>query len=263
MAVYLYVKKDSLIMSENKILASKTLFITGGNRGIGKEIITHFAKAGVAIIACIRKENADFSFFVQNITSKYGVPVEILYFDMLDEESIKSAIKPLMSKKTKIDVLVNNAGIAAGSLLQMTSMSKLKEVFQVNFFSHVLVTQLVSKLMIREKSGSIINMGSIIGLEGFPGHTAYGSSKAAMMFFTKTLAKELGSYNIRVNAIAPGLVDTDMGGQMNEKGVNEIIGRASIPRRASPQEIAELALFLASDKSSFITGQIIRIDGGM
>jgi 3-oxoacyl-[acyl-carrier protein] reductase len=182
---------------------------------------------------------------------------------MLDEDSIKSAISPLIKSKTKIDILVNNAGIAVGSLLQMTSMSKLKEVFQVNFFSQVLITQLISKLMIREKSGSIINMGSIAGLENFAGYTAYGSSKAAIMFFTKTIARELSSYHIRVNAIAPGLTDTGMARQMEEKATVEMIERSDLNRLAKPQEIAELVLFLASDKSSFITGQTIRIDGGM
>lgn len=246
-----------------KILKSKTAFITGCNRGIGKEIITLFAQEGANIIACIRKENPEFSTYIQKLSSKANVSIELLYFDMLDEENIKSAISPLIKSKTKIDILVNNAGIATGSLLQMTSMNKLKEVFQINFFSQVLITQLISKLMIREKNGSIINMGSIAGLENFAGYTAYGSSKAAMMFFTKTIARELSSYHIKVNAIAPGLTDTDMAEQMDEKAAAKMIERSGLKRLAKPQEIAELALFLASDKSSFITGQIIRIDGGI
>ncbi|MDR1115095.1 MAG: SDR family oxidoreductase [Tannerella sp.] len=245
------------------LLKGKTAFITGCNRGIGKEIVTLFAREGANIIACIRRENPEFSVYIRDISSKANVSVEPLYFDMSDEDSIKFAINPLIKNKTKIDILVNNAGIAMGSLLQMTSMRKLKEVFQINFFSQVLITQLISKLMIRGKSGSIINMGSIAGLENFAGYTAYGSSKAAIMFFTKTIARELSSHHIRVNTIAPGLTDTGMTGQMDEKAAIEMTERSNLNRLAKPQEIAELALFLASDKSSFITGQTIRIDGGM
>jgi 3-oxoacyl-[acyl-carrier protein] reductase len=244
-------------------LQGKTAIITGCSRGIGKEIVTLFAQKGANIIACVRKENPGFSTYIRDLSSKTNVSIEPLYFDMLDEDSIKSAINPLIKSKSKIDILINNAGVATGSLLQMTSMSKLKEVFQINFFSQVLVTQLISKLMIREKSGSIINMGSIAGLENFAGYTAYGSSKAAIMFFTKTIARELSSYHIRVNAIAPGLADTGMAEQMEKKATIEMIERSNFKRLALPQEIAELALFLASDNSSFITGQTIRIDGGM
>jgi 3-oxoacyl-[acyl-carrier protein] reductase len=244
-------------------LTGKTLFITGGNRGIGKEIIACFARERVNIIACTRKENSDFSSYMEILSSEYDICTELLYFDMLDEEAIKGAIKPLIIKKTKIDILVNNAGVATGALLHMMPISELKDVFQINFFSHILITQLISKTMMRERKGSIINMGSVAGLENFAGYTAYGASKAAIMQFTRTAATELAPYNIRVNAIAPGLTDTNMAGQMEEKAFEEMIGHTNMRRLANPSEIAELALFLASDKSSFITGQVIRIDGGM
>jgi 3-oxoacyl-[acyl-carrier protein] reductase len=246
------------------ILKGKTAFITGCNRGIGREIITLFAKEGADIIACIRAENQEFSSFIQELSEKHQVYSEVLYFDMLDEDAIKSAIKPLMNRKAKIDVLVNNAGTAAGALLHMTSMKMLKEIFQINFFSQVLITQLISRCMIREKKGSIINMGSVGGLDNVGGNTSYGSSKAAIMYFTKTIANELAKYNIRVNAIAPGLTNTDMGLKQVEQGaLKQMGGRINLNRLAEPHEIAELILFLASDKSSFITGQTIRIDGGM
>jgi 3-oxoacyl-[acyl-carrier protein] reductase len=225
--------------------------------------MTFFAREGASIIACVRKESVEFSSYIQDVSSKYGISADVLYFDMLDEESIKSTIKPLLIKKRKIDILVNNAGIAAGAFLQMTSMAQLKEVFQINFFSQVLITQLISKLMMREKQGAIINMGSVAGLENYAGYTAYGSSKAAIMYFTKTISKELAAYNIRVNAIAPGLTDTGMAGQMEAGAAKEMVEGSSMGRLAKPEEIAELALFLASDKSSFMTGQIVRIDGGM
>jgi len=249
--------------SSNRSLIGKTVLLTGANRGIGKEILHLFTREGATIIACLRKENADFSLFINDLATKYKVSITPLYFDLADEDNIKAALKTLIDQKIKIDVLINNAGIAMGALLQMTSQAKLKEVFQINFFSQVLITQYISKLMIKQNSGSIINMGSVAGLDNFAGYTAYGSSKAAIMFFTKTIAKELAPYNIRVNAIAPSLTDTNMALQMEDKATKEMISRSDLNRLGQPSEIAELALFLASDKSSFITGQIIRADGGM
>ena len=249
--------------NSSRSLLGKTVMLTGANRGIGKEILYLFAIEGANMIACIRKENADFSSFINDLSSKYKVSIQSLCFEMTNEESIKTALKTLFDQKIKIDVLINNAGVAMGALLQMTSQAKLKEVFQINFFSQVLITQYISKLMIKQNKGCIINMGSVAGLDNFAGYTAYGSSKAAVMFFTKTIAKELAPYNIRVNAIAPGLTDTNMASQMEEKATKEMLSRSDLNRLGEPSEIAELALFLASDRSSFITGQIIRADGGM
>ena len=241
----------------------KTILITGCNRGIGKEAVRLFAKKGYDLICCIRKENQEFSAYLKELQTEYDSQFELIYFDMADEDSVKNALKPLMKEKHQIDVLVNNAGVATGSLLQMTSMKQLKEVFQINFFSQVLITQMISKLMIRQGSGSIINMGSIAGLDNFAGYTAYGSSKAAIMFFTKTIARELAPHHIRVNAIAPGLTDTGMADQMEDKAWKEMVGRTDLERLGKPEEIANLILFLASDEASFITGQTIRVDGGM
>ena len=250
-------------MCNSNSLERKTALITGCNRGIGKEILSLFVSEGASIIACVRKETPDFISFISELSLKYAVSIELLVFDISNEEEIKAAMKSLVQKKVKIDILVNNAGIATGAFLQMTSMKQLREVFQINFFFHVLITQLVSRIMLKEKKGCIINMGSIAGLENFAGYTAYGSSKAALMCFTKTIARELAPYNIRVNSIAPGLTDTGMAGQMEDKAWKEMVGRSDLNRLGDPKEIAELALFLASDKSSFITGQIIRADGGM
>lgn len=242
---------------------SKTVLITGCNRGIGKEAVSLFAQNGYSLICCIRKENEEFSSFVFELKDKYQINVDILYFEMTDEDSIKEALKPILKERRQIDVLINNAGIATGGFLQMTSMKQLKEVFQINYFSHVLITQLITKLMMRQKSGCVINMGSVAGLDNFAGYTAYGASKAAMMAFTRTTARELAPYNIRVNAIAPGLTDTGMAGQMEEKAWKEMVERTDMGRLGKPFEIAQMMLFLASDNASFITGQIYRVDGGM
>jgi 3-oxoacyl-[acyl-carrier protein] reductase len=145
----------------------------------------------------------------------------------------------------------------------MTPISKIKEVFEINFFSQLLIIQYVSKLMMKQKSGSIVNMASIVGLDGYPGYTAYGSSKAALIYATKTLARELAPYNVRINAIAPGLTETDMAMQMEGKAKDKMVNDSAMKRLAKPEEIANMALFLASDLSSFVNGQVMRVDGGM
>ena len=242
---------------------ARTVFISGCNRGIGREAVRLFAEQGDNLICCIRKENEEFKAFTANLCTKHGVEIECIYCDMPDEASIKAAVQPLLKAKRQIDVLVNNAGVATGGFLQMTSMQQVRDVFQINFFSHVYITQMISKLMMRQKSGVIINMGSVAGLENFAGYTAYGSSKAAIMLFTKTIARELAPYGIRVNAIAPGLTDTGMAGQMEEKAWHEMVGRTDMNRLGKPEEIAKTIVWLASDASSFMTGQIVRVDGGM
>ena len=145
----------------------------------------------------------------------------------------------------------------------MTPLDEIKRVMQINFFSQVLITQHVAKMMMRQKKGSIINISSIVALDNQGGWTAYGSSKGAVISFTRTAARELTQLGIRVNAVAPGLVDTDMGNEMDGSFQNDIIARSDMGRKGTPEEIANLVCFLASDEASFITGQIIRIDGGM
>ena len=222
-----------------------------------------FASEGANLICAIRKENPGFQAEADAWAAKYGVKIGFVYFDLTDEDGIKAVFKDLTKEKRTIDILVNNAGVPAGGFLLMTSLAKVKEVMQVNFFSQILITQQVAKIMMKQKHGSIVNMSSVTAMDNQGGWTAYGSSKGAMISFTRTAARELASFGIRVNAVAPGLIDTQMGGEMDEKYQADMINRADLGRKGTPEEVANLVCFLASDESSYMTGQIIRIDGGM
>lgn len=244
-------------------LRGKTALITGCNRGIGKEILMKFALQGVNIVACIRTRTEDFSLFLDSLREHYNIYIEVLLIDLTNSESIAGAMQKIFRQKISVDILVNNAGVAFGGFLSMTSMSKLREVFEINFFSQVLITQYVAKWMQKRKSGVIINMASIAGIDGMAGYTAYGSSKAALIYFTKTLSKELATSGVRVNAVAPGLINTEMAKQMEEKAAEKMLEQNGMRRLGNPTEVADLVLYLSSDSSSFINGQVIRVDGGV
>ena len=250
-------------MSQSDLLKGKTALITGSNRGIGKTLVEIFASNGASIIACARKDSEDFAAFRNEVSETYKVQVKSMFFDLTNEQEIKEAFKTLFLEKPTIDILINNAGVAHGGLLHMTSIDKMREVFEINFFSQILITQYVTKLMFKQKRGSVVNISSVAGIDAYSGYIAYGSSKAALIYATKTLAKEFAPHNVRVNAIAPGLTETDMAGQMEEKAKNLMVSDSAMQRLATPFEVANAALFLASDLSSFINGQVLRVDGGM
>ena len=246
------------------LLKNKNTVITGCNRGIGKEIVRVFAENGANIWACVRRESGTFSKYINNLEQKHSVSINPVYFDLSDEEQIKTGVKTIKETKEPVDILVNNAGAIFTALFQMTSMQKLKEMFEINYFSQMLLTQYISRIMMRQKSGSIINISSSAALEGNEGRTGYASAKAAMITSTKVLAKELAPYNIRVNAVAPGLTQTEMmESSTPEDALKETLNRICMKRVGQPEEIANSVLFLASDLSSYMTSQVLRVDGGM
>ena len=247
---------------QKRLLENKTAIITGCNRGIGLEIVKTFAVNGANIFACARSYNDDYEQMLRDLEKDYQVKIEPVYFDLAEEKEIKDAITSIFRKKVTIDILVNNAGVPYGASFQMTSISKLKEIFEINYFSQIKLMQLLSRQMMKQKSGSIINMASVGGIEAEPGYLAYGSSKAALIWATKCLAKEVGVYGVRVNAVAPGLTDTSMGHFKSEEEVKAVLARTPMARMAKPKEIADVVLFLASEDASYITGQIIQVDGG-
>lgn len=246
------------------LLRDKTAVVTGCAKGIGKEIVRVFAENGADVIACIRKYDADFLTYIQRLESEYDIVITPVYFDLSDETQILEAVKTIRANYKTIDILVNNAGIANDTIFQMTNIKFLEEKLKVNVYAPFIFTQYIVKLMRKSNHPSIINISSIAAEDNFKGMITYNMSKSAINSFTKSLANELGALNIRVNAIAPGFTET----QMIEDAVNnndflqEMIKSSALRRLAKPEEIANSVLFLASELSSYITGQILRVDGG-
>lgn len=245
------------------LLESKNALITGSNGGIGTSILETFAKEGCNVIwAHNRLEHEGHSADIRKLSYEYGTEIIPLYFDLTDTSKLQQEIRTVIRSKKKIDILVNNAGIAHGALFSMTPTSTIEHIFAVNLFAGMEITQPLLRRMTHQKSGSIINMASISGLDLNAGNSAYGVSKAALIAWTKTLAAELGGSGVRINAVAPGLTDTKMATYMESKAREEMILRSAENRLATPQEIANVVLFLASDLSSHVNGQVIRVDGG-
>jgi len=247
----------------NNLLQNKIAVITGANRGIGKCITEIFAENGANIIACMRSLSSETDDWIKNLETKFNISITPVMIDFSDEKSVKTSVREIIKISKQVDILVNNAGVASGSFFQMTPISELKKIFEINFFSQIAFSQSIAKLMVRNKSGSIINLSSTAAFISDPGTLAYGSSKAAFSRATQSMASELGSYNIRVNAIAPSVTKTDMYEQMSVDAREKLINSSALKRAAEPEEIAKVAVFLASELSSFVTGQVIRVDGGI
>jgi len=246
------------------LLKNKTAVITGCNRGIGKSILETFSQNGANIFACSRNISDDFTDKLKELENKYQNKIFPIKLDLQDQESVKEAANSILQSEKSIDILINNAGTIHTALFQMTSRKKLEEIFEVNYFAQSSFTQKIVKSMIKKKTGSIIYISSSSATDGNIGRSAYAASKAALNSEAKVLSRELGSYNVRVNVVAPGLTDTDMMSENTSKEIiEETILKTSLKRVGKPKEIANTALFLSSDISSYITGQVIRVDGGI
>lgn len=246
------------------MLNGKVAVITGCSKGIGETIMNTFAKNRADIFACVRNKNDEFINKIDMLMQKYNVNIIPIFFDLSDTKQVELGMKTIMSHKKSIDILVNNAGtVSENKLFQMTSIEEMKNVFEINFFSQMSIIQYISRNMIRKKSGSIINIASIAGIDGDPAQLEYVSSKAAIIGATKKLAIELGKSGVRVNAVSPGIIDTDMAKNIKEGLLQETINKTIMKRMGTSQEVANSVLFFASDLSSYITGQVLRVDGGI
>lgn len=242
----------------------KNVLITGANGGIGRAIARRFAESGdYDLYLAVRRDTPEFEDFCNALETRFRCRTQGVLFDMTDYEQMNERIKALARDKVSIDVLVNNAGIAHGGLFQMTKLDDIKSVFEINYFALVRLTQMVARTMTRQKKGSIVNLASVAGIDLEQGNCAYGVSKAAVIAFTRTAAKELAAYGVRMNAVAPGLTDTRMAQQMKPNTGEEMIAASAMKRLGDPAEIANAVFYLASEEASFVTGQVLRVDGGM
>ena len=244
-------------MSENRVA-----LITGATRGIGKEIALELAENGFDIAINYRSEK-DVNDEVKNEIEKNGVRCEFVKADVSDFEQCESMVKDTIEKFGRIDVLVNNAGITRDGLIMRMKKEDFESVIDVNLTGTFNVTRNVIPYMIKQRSGRIISLSSVVGVAGNAGQTNYSASKAGIIGFTKSLAKEVASRNILVNAVAPGFIDTDMTKVLSDSVKEGIHAQIPLRRMGTPREVAKVVKFLSSDDSSYITGQVINIDGGM
>lgn len=242
------------------MLESKIAFVTGCNRGIGKSIIENFAENGATVYANARKSGSLSALIKKN----YGIGSIIpIYFDVTDRKATRQAFIRIKEEQGRLDCLVNNAGILVDTLITMLDRTTLRKIYEVNVFAVFEMMSYASRLMSKQKSGTIINITSICGDEGgMRGQTAYSSSKGAVIALSKTAAKELGEFGIRVNSVAPGFIETDMFRSGPSNIQNQLVDGVYLEQRVGlPKEVADLCVFLASDKSSYINGENIRVDG--
>lgn len=240
----------------------KVAFITGATRGIGKEIALTLASEGYDIALNYRTMSDSVNTLKSDIESK-GVHCLLVKGDVSSYEDAENMINEIITKLERIDVLVNNAGITKDGLLIRMSKENFNDVINTNLIGTFNVTKMVVSQMLKQKYGKIINISSVVGISGNTGQCNYAASKAGIIGFTKSLAKELGGKNILVNAIAPGYIQTSMTDSLKDEIKEDIAKNISLKRLGEPKDIANLVKFLASEDSSYITGQVIHVDGGL
>ena len=245
-----------------KLLEGKTALVTGAGRGIGKAIAMHFAKEGANIAFTDLKIDENVKATEEEIAA-LGVKVKGYASNAADFDDTHKVVEQIKEDFGVIDILVNNAGITRDGLMMRMSEQQWDMVINVNLKSAFNFTHALTPIMMRQRSGSIINMSSVVGVSGNAGQANYSASKAGMIGLTKSMAKEIGSRGIRVNAIAPGFIITDITGALSEEVRNEWAKQIPLRRGGTPEDVANAALFLASDLSSYVSGQVIHVCGGM
>ncbi len=239
----------------------KVALVTGASRGIGFAIAQKLAQHG-ATVFINGKDQQTLDKAAEQL-AEAGYVCTPLLFDVSDNQQVKSGFQAVFKQQKRLDILVNNAGILDDALLGMVSAEQLQNSYNTNVFGPLFCAQYGARLMARNKSGSIINMSSIIGTHGNAGQSVYGGTKAAIIGMTKSLAKELAPNNIRVNAVAPGFIDTDMSRSIGPELYQQRVDSIAMNKVGTTEDVANVALFLASDLSAYVTGQVIGVDGGM
>lgn len=245
------------------MLKGKNAIVTGARSGIGFATVQLFAENGCNCWAVVHREDESFMASIAQWESEYGVWIKAVHIDLSDSESIKTGMKQILQEKQPVDILVNAAGIVSENrLFSMTKMEDIRKVMEVNFFSVLMLCQLTARTMMRQRRGSIVNISSISAWGEDTSQLEYAASKSAINIITKKMAREFGIMGIRVNAVAPGLTDTKMLSVLEQEAVNDILKGIALKRFAEPKEIAEVIMFLSSDRSSYVNGEVVKVDGG-
>ena len=242
------------------MLKGKICFVSGASRGIGREIVKNFVANDAIVYANIRTLGA-LDTWIDELPSNMSVNIRPIVLDICDSQAVKDALLRIKREHGRIDVWVNNAAIAYNEAIGMISQEHVRQMFETNVLAVIENIQLVSRLMIRQKAGSIINISSIVGVKGDAGQMAYSATKGAVIALTKSAAKELAPYQIRVNSIAPGLTKTDLMQETAASFLEKRISNIGMGRVAEPKDIANACLFFASNLSEYVTGQILVVDG--
>lgn len=245
-----------------KLLENKKALVTGSSRGIGRGIVEAYLKNGAEVWGLCSKPS-DAKEELEALAKENGVAFHEIYADVGNAEQVSEVVKAALAESSGFDVLVNNAGITRDGLSFRMKKADWDDVLRINLTSAFLICQIVSNDMIRKRAGSIINMSSIVGIHGNGGQVNYAASKGGLIAYSKSLAQEVGGRGVRVNAIAPGFISTDMTKVLKEDLQKAMIEKIPLKRAGTPDDIANAALFLASDLSSYITAQVIGVDGGM
>jgi 3-oxoacyl-[acyl-carrier protein] reductase len=243
-------------------LKDKVVLVTGGSRGIGQACALGFAREGAQVVINYAGNDEAAQKTLGEI-EKLGAKGKALKFDVANAQACQEAIEGIVKEMGKLDVLVNNAGIAIDGLVMRISEEDFDRQLDVNLKGAFLLTKAVSRPMMKARKGAIINLTSIVGESGNAGQAAYASSKAALIGLTKSVAKELASRNIRVNAVSPGFIETDMTSSIPAEMRTKMVETIPLSRLGKAEEIADAVLWLASDRSSYITGEVVRVNGGM